>query len=347
MFVIRPIALQDMDAYNTMALSAELGMLHMPKLGELQRKLIEKSILSFAKEVIAPENEYYTFVLENLVNGEVGGLCSICAKKGVDKPVCYYQIQITKAHLGSIPVFPEQKILNKIQINHGPTEACSLYLLPNFRQGGLGRLLSLSRFLFMASFPQRMDTTIIAEMRSFIDKENSSPFWVGLGKHFVNLKYHETMMIMETKRDIIIEALPNMVYTSLLSQDCQNAIGKIDAGTLPALKMLMQEGFSYTNYIDPIDGGPVISAKLSEIRTVKQSKVINVNEICPESIESPLYIVSNQKIDFRCTYGNVIRADTGAIVSKETAEVLQVKKGDAIRFIEPKIVSHKGAHEPQ
>ena len=70
------------------------------------------------------------------------------------------------------------------KIHDGPTEIGSLFLLPEYRGQKRGRLLSLSRFAFMAAHPKRFAEDVIAEMRGVMSEDGQCPFWEAIGKHF-------------------------------------------------------------------------------------------------------------------------------------------------------------------
>lgn len=333
--VIRPINWNDLDAFTSFALMARVGITSMPKNRDLLRKKIETSLCSFAAEISEPKKESYLFVLENMHSGETGGVCGICSKTGVTEPKYYYQVDIIHKEAMGLPVPKQIHVLRPINFHNGPTEIGNLYLDPHFRKEGLGRLLSLSRFLFIACFPDRFDDVVVAEMRGDIDKNNTSPFWEGFGRHFLDMEFPELMHLLEKGKGFIPRILPDFpVYISLLSKQTQEAIGKVHENTRPALNLLNQEGFKHSDYIDIFDAGPMITARQESIRTIKESKLANVHEIKEGPIESELFILCNNQIDFRACYGKLqIAAEDNVIISPSVAEALKVKTGDLIRYV--------------
>src|SRR5262249_3915841 len=146
----------------------------------------------------------------------------------------------TKATQISIP--KEIKVLKVVPNSPHASEICALYLQPTFRHSGQGRLLSLSRFLFIAAHRHRFRKKIVAEMRGYIDQRQNSPFWEGIGRHFCNLSFVEIMAQLEVDHQFIPEILPQFpIYISLLPKETQEVIGKIHESTKPAYQMLLQE----------------------------------------------------------------------------------------------------------
>src|SRR6185503_16458836 len=69
----------------------------------------------------------------------------------------------------------EVSTLQLLSESKDASELCSLYLHPASRHSGQGRLLSLSRLLFIASHPERFKSTLMAELRGVIDRREVSP----------------------------------------------------------------------------------------------------------------------------------------------------------------------------
>jgi arginine N-succinyltransferase len=145
------------------------------------------------------------------------------------------------------------------------------------------------------------------------------------------------MTLRSEEEAFIGEVLPKFpVYVALLAPEAQQVIGKTHPHTIPAVKMLINEGFYFTHDIDPIDGGPFLAADLENIRTVKQSKLAVVHEISPQPLsEDQTYLMSNDRFaEFRaCRSAMAMIDDKRAILGEDAAEALQVHLGDTIRYI--------------
>jgi arginine N-succinyltransferase len=333
MFVIRPIKRQDLDSLERFAFDST-GIMSLPKDRHLLEMKIEQSLLAFNTEIHHPCHENYLFALEDMESHQIGGVCGIFAKTGIGEPLYFYHIETLHLTPSYLPVPSEMMVLHPLSIQNGPTEIGSLYLAPEYRHSGLGRLLSLCRFLFMASFPQRFEEIIMAEMRGFIDENQNSPFWEGLGKHFLDLDFVELTKLLDQGKTFIHHILPHYpIYATFLPKSTQQSINRVHANTLPALNMLLQEGFFMTENIDLFDGGPHIRASREEIRTIQGSTVARITELTTNFTDSHLYIVCNDQLDFRACYAHLNLDQPGqVIVSKEVAANLQVKVGDLIRY---------------
>lgn len=337
MIVVRPVRLNDLDALLNFAKVA-VGITNLPN----NRSILESKILSsqkaFSQDIKKPDLEDYIFVLEDQENGKIGGTCGLRSRTGVCQQIHFYKLETLhpQSTLG-LPLTQEMQILKPVSYPFGPSEVCALYLDPDFRREGLGRLLSLNRFLFIAANPHRFEESIIAEMRGVILINDVSPFWEGLGRHFLNIEFNSLMTLMEKGRDFIPEVLPKWpIYVSLLSKEAREVIGKTHMDSKPALNMLINEGFAITDEIDLFDGGPKIQAKTAEIRSIKESRLAKINDLSLEDISSDQFLLSNERIDYRACYGKIKKiSDNQIILTKKVAAALKVEPGDSIRYVLP------------
>jgi arginine N-succinyltransferase len=337
MIVIRPITQQDAEAFIQIAFEAGIGMTSMPKNRDVLLERVANSGSSFKKQLKQPGDESYLFVLEDINTGAIGGTSGIVAKTGLKNPLYFYRIETIQQDGPIYPRAIDIPLMKVVHYYNAPSEICSLYLSPQFRQEGLGRLLSLARFLFIAEFPERFDQTIFAEMRGYIEKDLSSPFWEGIGRHFIDIDFTSLMHMRDEETLDVSQILPAYpIYLSLLPKSVQEGIGKIHPATRPALNMLIQEGFYHTEDIDVFDGGPKIEAEIKDIRTIKSSKVDAVVEISSRPIEGPRYILSNNRLDFRACYSSLqYKGAKGIAIPHATAEALKLQVGDSIRYAVP------------
>lgn len=345
MFIIRPITAENAKLIERFMSDDLLGITSLPRNKHFLHQKLLTSLASFAKDVSTPYDEQYYFVLENLQTGEVGGICGIESKTGVHAPLYSYRLEKLLAPETDLPIPRKQLILHLQQQTNGPTEIGSLYILPSFRKEGLGRLLSLCRFLFMASFPNRFDSKVVAEMRGVCNEQNRCPFWEGLGKHFLNLEFSELMNLLEEIKESIPLVTPHYpVCVSLLKEETQEAIGRVHLDTQPALNLLMQEGFTLTDEIDLFDGGPKIEAETNKIRTFRDSKEAVVRDFISDAIESDKYMISNNRLDFRAAYGELIEnEDQSVILSSHLRLALGVNIGEIVRYAP---ASNKSFYKP-
>ena len=332
MHVIRPIRLTDLDALLRLAKSAGVGFTSLPPVAEFLQAKIELSERLFAEAVSKAGHERYMFVLEDSDSGKVGGCCAVEAACGLDEPFYNYRIGTTVHASRELKIYNLTPTLYLSNDYTGASVLCSLYLSPDFRAGGNGHLLSRSRFMLMAQFPQRFATKVIAEMRGVSDDHGRSPFWEGLGRHFFTIDYGDAEHVVGMgNKAFIAELMPkHPIYTVLLSPEARAVIGKVHAQTAPALHLLERENFRMQGYIDIFDGGPTIESPTAEVRTIKRSRLVKA--VAGADTGAVPHLVANTKLDeFRCLLADLNPSGASAPLSKVQLEALRVKPGDTVR----------------
>ncbi|MDR4499467.1 MAG: arginine N-succinyltransferase [Candidatus Scalindua sp.] len=341
MDIIRPIHSDDLKDLIKLAKLTSYGMSSLPDDEEILQKRILKSKDCFAKKTDEPRGETYLFALENLDKGKMIGVSGIVSKVGVGEPFYTYKIETAIHESEKLKVRKEIQVLTPVPEHNGPCEIGSLYLSPENRKSGLGRFLSLSRFLFMAEYTTLFDPIVIAKMRGVIEKDGSSAFWDSVGKHFFDINYAEANYLSMINKQFIAELLPKYpIYIQLLPEDAQKVIGKVHKNTKPALKILMDEGFKYDNRVSIFAAGPILCCNIRDIRSVKESIKTTVAEIKDKKIKSELFIISNASMNYHACLGHVKINSSGAVqLEKKAATALKVKVGDPVRFV-PLYPSH-------
>jgi arginine N-succinyltransferase len=335
MKVIRPIRLGDLDALLRMAQTAGAGFTSLPPERDTLRDKIELSLRSFDEEVAEAGHQRYMFVLEDAGTGQIGGCCAVEAACGLDEPFYNYHVGLVVHASRALEVYKRVPTLYLSNDLTGTSVLCSLYLAPTFRAAGVGHLLSKSRFLFMACFPQRFAHKVIAEMRGVSDEHGRSPFWEGLGRHFFSIEYGKAEHIVgQGNKAFIAELMPkHPIYTVLLPPEAQAVMGKVHPQTAPALRMLEQEGFRYQGYVDIFDGGPAVEAPLPQIRSIRESKLLPVS-IGEAEADGTLHLISNQRLhEFRCALAPLSSGGDRVVVSAALAEQLGLADGEAARVV--------------
>lgn len=332
---IRPIKLEDLEDLKNLAKTTGGGFTTLPSDFALLEDKINQSLRAFDSKVKKPAGESYLFVLEDSQNKRVAGISGIISKVGGFDPFYTYKIKTETLCDEELKVNKTVPVLH-LSINHnGPSEICSLFLRPDYRRGGLGRLLSLSRFLFMAEFSTRFDKHVISELRGVIDENGKSPFWECVGRHFFETDFYQADYLSGLgKKEFISNLMPkHPIYTPLLPYNVQSIIGKVHRETQPALELLSQEGFVFDNEVDIFDAGPTVTAPLNTIRCAKESNKVEIGEITASTADHTDFILSNTRLDFRACVGHLkLLSDGKAQITNAMAQDLAVTVGEKIRY---------------
>lgn len=334
MLVIRSIQASDLDALIDMANEVGGGMTTLKPDRQMMGDRIACAVASF-NESIPPEERDYMFVLEDTSNGRLAGICAIKAAVGLTEPFYNYRIGTLVHSSRELNVFTRMETLYLSNDLTGATELCSLFLRPDYRAGYNGKWLSKSRFLFIAQFQQLFTEKIIAEMRGYLLEDGTSPFYEGLGRHFFKMDFnHVDGLTAIGKKSFIAELMPRQpLYVDYLPESAREVIGQVHRSTLPARKLLEQEGMHYEGYCDIFDAGPVLQGRVAELRSVRDSVLRVAAEGRPEG-EVECLLVSNTKLnDFRMVLAQTSIEGTHVALTAQELALLHCQAGDPVRTL--------------
>jgi arginine N-succinyltransferase len=336
MLVIRPVTEQDLDNLYELASLSEPGLTTLPYQRGILKRSIKRSVRSFEDFADKPGGELYFFVLQDTENQKIVGTCAIYAKVGGFEPFYTYKVKTITTSSSLLNVCKTIQYLQLVKNHNGPSEIGTLFLSPHCRQKGCGKLLSLSRFLFMAQYPQCFERAVIAEMRGVLDDNGQSPFWEALGQHFFEVDFKKADLMVMQDKSFIADLIPeHPIYIPLLPPAAQAVIGKVHKNTQGALHMLIKEGFQVIDEIDIFEAGPVVRAQVDDIRSVRESRVAALGSLRKEQILGETYLVANvnHHQDFRVVMTELKESPQGVLLNIKAAETLQVSEGSQLRYV--------------
>ncbi|MCT7653681.1 arginine N-succinyltransferase [Oceanimonas sp. NS1] len=262
MLVIRPIEQRDLPTLKQIAIESGHGFTSLPVNDELLQNKINHSLASFASRA-GGKGECLYFCRRRQRHRR--GARHHGAGVGGGAVVPFYTYLLGKQVHSSrkLGIYNVVETLTLTNDYTGVSELCTLFLREPARHGMNGRLLSKSRFLFLAEFPELFDRRILAEMRGVSDDDGNSPFWSWLQEHFFSMDFPTVDYLTGIgQKGFIADLMPKYpIYVSLLSKQARAVIGKTHEKTRPALHLLEEEGFSWRGYVDIFDAGPSVGAK--------------------------------------------------------------------------------------
>lgn len=324
MYRLRPFQTSDLEKVEELAYQAQTGMANLPKNPKRLKAMGELSLHSFQSKI---SNPFYIFILENSETKEVLGISGIRKEAA---PLEYYRVKSLPLPRLYEEVSHSTPLLERVKYTEASSEICALFLTPSAREHHLGKLLSWSRFYFIAAFPDRFTEQIFANMRGIIHPDGECPFWNGVGRHFLPISYHELMDRRDKTEEPFASLLPSLpIYIDLLPLETKNAIGQTHMNTRPALKMLLELGFSPTGEVDLYDAGPIVMAETPSIKIIKDSQTLVIDAIADE-VHAPLQLLSNERLDFKAVFGTL---DTSSrTLDRQSAHDLEIDVGSTIRY---------------
>jgi len=350
MYVIRPITLDDLPRLLELCTLTGFGLTTLPRDEKLLRRRIRQSVHGFEKlgDDDPPLGDSYLFVLEETDSKEICGTSGIHSKVGGFEPFYAYRIETRVVASAVLNVRKEIRTLHLVETHDGPCEIGSLFLSPPHRRGGNGRLLSLARFLFMADHPKYFDPLVIAELRGVVDPaDGHSPFWEAIGRHFFEVDYPKADYMSMVNKRFIADLMPrHPIYIPLLPYAAQAVIGEVHPDTRPAIRILQDEGFSFSGMVDIFEAGPVVQCQRTQIRAVRESQTGRLSRITQNTIESEPHIIASRKDGFRAVVGSIGVEEEGVMLQAGLAAALKVSVGDIVRYATLKPTQRASAPYP-
>ena len=119
------------------------------------------------------------------------------------------------------------------------------------------------------------------------------------------------------------------IYTAMLSPEALAVMRRPHPSGEAAMRMLERENFDSEGYIDIFDGGPTMSAKTDEIRTIEEALAFTLSDLSEEEGGEKMLVAAGGLGDFTAAFAHV-RADPDGAVTLHAADaaLLGLKPGD-------------------
>jgi arginine N-succinyltransferase len=337
MIALRPVHESDLDALERLAVMAGPGMTNLPAERDLLAEKIRVSLASFARAAVADterDETAYLLVAVDTASDAVVGCTGIIGAVGMARPFYSYKL-INLPHTSQeLDRYETYSALQMVSEYRGAAEIGTLYLEPDARQEGNGRLLSRCRFLFMAEFRDRMADLVMAELRGVQDARGHSVFWESLGRHFFDMDFSKADYLSALgSYQFIADLMPkHPIYVRLLPPQAQAVIGVAHEHSRPALELLRREGFRFEGCVDVFDAGPTVHCPIDDLRTVRESAVAVIEEIL-DQVSGPARMVARRDLGgYRVARGPaVVAARGGVTLARSLADALGLETGDEVR----------------
>ncbi len=339
-FVIRPANMDDLQPIYEMAKRTGGGFTNLPPDKKALSAKLERSAAGFSRVDDEVADDLYVFVLQNSLTGEVRGTCQIFGKVGQRWPFYSYRIGALTQHSVELERTFRADILNLSTDLEGTTEVGGLFLHPGERAGGLGMLIARSRYLFIRNHRQRFADRTIAELRGVIDEAGGSPFWDGVAGRFFGMSFQEADEFnAKFGNQFIADLMPkHPVYIAMLQESAKTVIGVPHPSGRAAMRMLENEGFAWENYVDIFDGGPTMTARTDQIKSIRDAKdvtITGVSDAVGEHKSGDKKLITLGRLHaFKAAYGWIDDSNGDVIIDADISRALNISIGDQITYVE-------------
>lgn len=339
-FVIRPANMDDLQPIYEMAKRTGGGFTNLPPDKKALSAKLERSAAGFSRVDDEVADDLYVFVLQNSLTGEVRGTCQIFGKVGQRWPFYSYRIGALTQHSVELERTFRADILNLSTDLECTTEVGGLFLHPGERAGGLGMLIARSRYLFIRNHRQRFADRTIAELRGVIDEAGGSPFWDGVAGRFFGMSFQEADEFnAKFGNQFIADLMPkHPVYIAMLQESAKTVIGVPHPSGRAAMRMLENEGFAWENYVDIFDGGPTMTARTDQIKSIRDAEdvtITGVSDAVGEHKSGDKKLITLGRLHaFKAAYGWIDDSNGDVVIDADIARALDISAGDQITYVE-------------
>jgi arginine N-succinyltransferase len=331
-FRLRAAHPRDLEPLYEMAKLTGGGFTNLPADRNSLGAKLERAEDAFLRTDDGPADEQFVLVLENVQTGDVRGTCQLMTQVGQRWPFYSYRITTLTQQSQELQRTVRADLLSLVTDLEGSSEVGGLFLHPNERAGGLGLLLARSRYLFIAMHRARFADRILAELRGIIDERGGSPFWDGVAGRFFGMTFQEADYFNAINgNQFIADLMPkHPVYIAMLDEAARTAIGMPHPTGRAAMRMLENEGFRHDGYVDIFDGGPTMTARTSDVRSIRDARPARVSHANLDIGERAL-IATGELGSFRSAFGmRDLRPDGSVEIDRLSAAALEVGEGDEV-----------------
>jgi len=331
-FRLRAARADDLEPLYEMAKLTGGGFTNLPPDRSALAAKLERASEGFANDSDELADEQFVLVLENAETGTIRGTCQLMTNVGQRWPFYSYRLNTLTQYSQELDRTVRAELLSLVTDLEGSSEVGGLFLHPNERAGGLGLLLARSRYLFIAMHRRRFADRVLAELRGIIDERGGSPFWNGVAGRFFGMNFQEADYFNAINgNQFIADLMPkHPVYIAMLDDDARSVIGVPHPTGRAAMRMLENEGFRYEQYVDIFDGGPTMTARTDEVKSVKEAQAHQVSDVNLDQGERAI-LATGRLSSFRACYGaRKIKKDGTISIDSSAADALDVKRGDTV-----------------
>ena len=333
-FRIRAAKPSDLQSIYEMAKLTGGGFTNLPPDRESLKEKLDHAAAAFSRKAAEPDaDDRFVLVLEDVEPAHVIGTCQIFSRVGTQWPFYSYRLGSFTQTSKELDRTFRADILTLSTDLEAASEVGGLFLHPGQRAGGLGMLLARSRYLFIHQHRARFADRILAELRGVIDEAGGSPFWDGVAGKFFGMSFQEADQFNAIHgNQFIADLMPkHPLYVAMLPDTARAVIGVPHPSGRAAMRMLEDEGFAYDNYVDIFDGGPTMTARTDQVRTVREAQESWVTSV--EAGGVPAMVSTGELGEFRCCYAHIAETDRGVAICHEGAALLAIEPGQAVHWI--------------
>lgn len=328
-YIIRAAGPADIEGFKQLREIAGPGFTSLMLDDRAMAAKLEHSRASFASDATGAGEERYLLALEHVADGVLAGCCGVKSTIGETPPFFNFRMITEAQSSAAVNRRFDMRVLIGVNDFTGCSEVGSLFVRPEHRAHGIGRMVAQSRYMLMATAPHRFREQVVSELRGVVSPEGVSPFWEAVGRHFFRMDFSEAdKLSATTDNQFILDLTPqHPIYVDLLPESARAVVGHCHKDGLGARRLLEWEGFGFSNVIDIFDGGPLMSVRRDSIRTLRESRLRRLELVGEGSSGMRALLAVPRLGDFRCVSAHIVQNNDAVGVKPATLAALGLEAG--------------------
>jgi arginine N-succinyltransferase len=282
MYYIEPLEQSDLNECYKLSCISGTGMTSFPQNKELLSKIIHETTMNI--QLIQLGKQPVGMIMLGMKKIDDNKLVGVSALKYHGNKHCPFDYELTET------------CLRRRESTQQTVELCAILLAKELRSKGLGKFLSLSRFIFLKRTSSKNRYTVCARLRGLLSNIDNNIIWEHIGQKYTGLTLGQAIEHRENENDDIFNTIPLEIPLKSIPGDCVPYLKQCHPDSYPAYQILMRCGFKGGNCVDILDGGPNIFTSLNElqiIQDVQQMSITHSNHVSMDNYTH--FIVSQNK----------------------------------------------------
>ena len=121
--------------------------------------------------------------------GAIDGVAGVKASVGLKRPFFSFRVVTLAQSSPTLELRFDHQALVLVNECAGWSEVGSLFLRPEKRKGGAGRLLAQSRYMLIGAEPELFNENGLAELRGVFTPDGACPFWDHVAHKFFPMDF--------------------------------------------------------------------------------------------------------------------------------------------------------------
>ena len=280
MYYIEPLEQNDLNECYRLSCISGTGMTSFPQNKVLLSKIIDETTTNI--RAIQFGQQPLGMVMLGMKKIDDNKLVGVSALKyHGDKP-CPYDFELTETSL------------RRRHSSQQTVELCAIILAKELRSKGLGKFLSLSRFIFLKRTSNKHHYTVCARLRGLLSNKENNVIWEHIGQKYTGLTLDQAIEHRENENDAIFNSIPLEIPLQSIPKECIPYLKQCHPDSYPAYQILMKCGFSAGNCVDILDGGPNIFTSLNDLQIIQDVQQMNITHSNRVSMENFTHFIVSQ-----------------------------------------------------